>query len=149
MLLIIAFSTLTGISLGLDLRKKCVICSQLLIMCELMRSHLSYKLSNTDDLIEMLKNEDRLNDLKFLQSYDLEKRNEIETPLKPAENAEITSLFRRLGTTDLENQTRMIEGFISYITLQRDYYNQEYEKRRKLYAAFGLSGGLLIAIMLA
>lgn len=118
-------------------------------MSEIIKLNLSYHLTNTDKIIGLLQKDERLRDLEFLEKYNIDERSIIKTPLSKSDDEEINNLFLLLGTTDLENQTRLLDGFTAYFSKQKEFHDAEYEKRRKLYAAFGVSCGLVLVFVLA
>lgn len=147
--MIVVFSTLTGISMSLDLKKKCETADLLCRLADEVALLLDFRLTSTQDILTHLNRDERFDGLDFIHDFNIEKKSPVHTNLERKDNEELSDFLYSIGTTDLENQLRITEGYKAFANTRKAYYQQEYEKRRKLYSAFGLSGGMVIALLLA
>lgn len=147
--MIVAFSALTGFSMSADLKRKCDTAELLCRMADEISLLLDFRLTSTQDILRHLEQDERFAKLPFLKTFDVEKKSGIQTNLDKKDDRELSDFLCSIGTTDIENQLRMVQAYKAFAEVRRQHYQKEYEKRRKLYAAFGLSGGMILALMLA
>lgn len=147
--MIVVFSTMTGISLSTDLKKKCAIAQLLCKFADEVALLMDFKLTSTGDILRHISQDERFSSLEFVKTYDMEKKSPVKTNLDKTDDRELASFLAELGTTDIENQLRLVKTYRAFAESRKDHFQKEYEKRRKLYMAFGVSGGLVLALMLA
>lgn len=147
--MIVIFSTMTGISLSVDLKKKCETAQLLCKFADEVALLMDFKLTSTGDILRHIGQDERFSSLQFVKSYDMEKKTPVKTNLDKTDDRELASFLAELGTTDIENQLRLVKAYKAFAESRKNHFQKEYEKRRKLYTAFGVSGGLVLALMLA
>lgn len=147
--MIIIFSAMTGISLSADLKKKCSTSAMLCKFADEVALLMDFKLTSTGDILRHIGQDERFSSLNFIKTYDVEKKTPVKTNLDKVDDGELASFLAELGTTDIENQLRLVKAYKAFAESRKEHFQKEYEKRRKLYTAFGVSGGLVLALMLA
>lgn len=140
---------MTGISLSVDLKKKCETAQLLCKFADEVALLMDFKLTSTGDILRHISQDERFSSLQFVRSYDMEKKSPVNTNLDRIDDRELASFLSELGTTDIENQLRLVKSYKAFAESRKNHFQKEYEKRRKLYTAFGVSGGLVLALMLA
>lgn len=140
-------SIITGVNMALKLKNKCVICSELIEMCNLMSIEIGYFSNDTKTLVDNLSKEPSLAHLKFLNDYNPEKIC-ISTELSEAEDEKLNALFRMLGTTDSSSMLDMVDSFRHYMEESKNKYKSYFSSHGRLYIAFGIFGGIAVSIVL-
>lgn len=136
-----------GLTLSEKLRKKCVVCAQLIEMCNIISIELGCSLSDSGKIIERLKGETALKSLGFLQSFDFE-LIDIKTPLDAQDNERLNLLFSELGKTDCDTMLNLTEAFRLNMCESKKRYDEYYKTHSRLYIALGFLSGIGVSLVL-
>ena len=84
-----------------------------------------------------------------MQGCDPAKTVTVATGLTARDDRELAAFLQRLGKSDLQNQLRLTDGYIAFAKGRAEEYAARCKRQKQLYVAFGLSGGLIAALLLA
>ena len=136
-----------GFSNSFKLKRKCVISSELIEMCNLMAIELEFSVNETAKIIKRLCNEPTLSHLDFLKHLSFE-NIDIKTELDKEDNERINFLFKNIGKTDSASMLNLIEAFKQNMQISRKKYEDYYKSHSRLYIAFGIFGSLAVTLVL-
>ncbi|MDE5995840.1 MAG: hypothetical protein K2G56_02875, partial [Eubacterium sp.] len=110
-----------GFSNSFKLKRKCVISSELIEMCNLMAIELEFSVNETGKIIKRLCIEPTLSHLDFLKDLSFE-NIDIKTELDKEDNERINFLFKNIGKTDSASMLSLIEAFKQNMQISRKKY---------------------------
>lgn len=137
----------TGLYYALKTRERCETARQLLQMADMMAVELSFSADNSRKIINRLKKEKSLSRLTFLNDINME-NIDIKTGLNPADDEKVNMLFKSLGSTDVRSMLKIINSFKESISASLSGYTDYSRSHSRLFAAFGILGGLAVSIVL-
>ena len=124
----------------------------LTLLCRLgeqVRLLLDYSMTDTGAIFAQLASDPRFAPFGFLQGCDPAKTVTVATGLTARDDRELAAFLQRLGKSDLQNQLRLTDGYIAFAKGRAEEYAARCKRQKQLYVAFGLSGGLIAALLLA
>lgn len=139
--MIILFSSSLGLMAVSFKKRQLRYIDSLIYIAQKMQLMLSSTSPETEEILNELKNDDRLKD------FDFELFNE-NCPLSPSENDRTKLLFNTVGKYDLDCQLNYINQYIGYFKMLKQEYQDYYNSHYKLYLVFGLFSGILISVLL-
>ena len=110
---------------------------------------LDYSMTDTGAIFAQLASDPRFAPFGFLQGCDPAKTVTVATGLTARDDRELAAFLQRLGKSDLQNQLRLTDGYIAFAKGRAEEYAARCKRQKQLYVAFGLSGGLIAALLLA
>ena len=140
--MIVLFCGAIGISLAVEVGRRCERAQLLCRLGEQVRLLLDYS-------IAQLASDPRFAPFGFLQGCDPAKTVTVATGLTARDDQELAAFLQRLGKSDLQNQLRLTDGYIAFAKGRAEEYAARCKRQKQLYVAFGLSGGLIAALLLA
>lgn len=147
--MIVLFCGAIGISLALDAVRRCDRARLLCRLGEQVRLLLDYSMTDTAAIFAELAADPRFAPFDFLQRCDPAETVTVFTGLTQRDDRELAAFLQELGKSDLPNQLRLTDGYIAYARGRAEEYAARCKRQKQLYVAFGLSGGLVIALLLA
>ena len=142
--MIVLFCGAIGISLAVEVGRRCERAQLLCRLGEQVRLLLDYSMTDTGAIFTQL-----ASDPRFLQGCDPAKTVTVATGLTARDDQELAAFLQRLGKSDLPNQLRLTDGYIAFAKGRAEEYAARCKRQKQLYVAFGLSGGLIAALLLA
>lgn len=139
--MIILFSSSLGLIIVKFKRKQINYIDSLIYIGEKMLLMLSSTSPETEEIMQELKNDERL------ANFDFSLCNE-NSPLPPQENDRSRLLFDTVGKYDLDCQINYINQYLGYFKMLRELYQDYYNKHYKLYLVFGFFLGVFISVLL-
>ncbi len=133
--------------MALELKKKCVIASELVEMCNLLSVELGFSVSESKKIIKRLCSEQALSHLDFLKDLNFE-NIDIKTDLDSADNERLNLLFSNIGKTDCESMLLLVEAFRQNMLESKKRYEECFKNKSRLYIAFGIFGGFAVTLVL-
>ncbi len=139
--MIILFSSSLGLAVAGFKKKQIKYIDSLIYIAEKILLMLSSISPETEDIMNELKNDERL------KGFDFGLKNE-NSPLPPEENDRSRLLFNTLGKYDLDCQISYINQYLGYFKMLRQQYQDYYNSHYKLYLVFGVFIGILVSVLL-
>lgn len=147
--MIVLFCGAIGISLAVEAGRRCERAQLLCRLGEQVRLLLDYSMTDTGAIFTQLASDPRFATFDFLQGCDPAKAVTVATGLTARDDRELAAFLQRLGKSDLPNQLRLTDGYIAFAKGRAEEYAARCKRQKQLYVAFGLSGGLIAALLLA
>lgn len=147
--MIVLFCGAIGISLAVEVGRLCERAQLLCRLGEQVRLLLDYSMTDTGAIFAQLASDPRFAPFDFLQGCDPAKTVTVATGLTARDDRELAAFLQRLGKSDLQNQLRLTDGYIAFAKGRAEEYAARCKRQKQLYVAFGLSGGLIAALLLA
>lgn len=147
--MIVLFCGAIGISLAVEVGRCCERAQLLCRLGEQVRLLLDYSMTDTGAIFAQLASDPRFATFGFLQGCDPAKTVTVATGLTARDDQELAAFLQRLGKSDLPNQLRLTDGYIAFAKGRAEEYAARCKRQKQLYVAFGLSGGLIAALLLA
>lgn len=138
-----------GIGLCINLSQKKRICTQLVVLCDLILSDLNFRMTSAPELIVKLLKDNRLTALKFIDENSVKSRKKIKSSLDRCENEEISHFLFEFGKSDILTQKNLVSNFRDFMKNSEVKYSEFYKKNSKLYVALSLSVALMLTIVIA
>lgn len=145
----VLFCGAIGISLALEAGRRCERARLLCRLGEQVRLLLDYSMTDTGAIFAELAADPRFAPFDFLQHCDPSKAVTVSTGLSVRDDRELAAFLQELGKSDLQNQLRRTDGYIAFAKARAEEYATRCKRQKQLYVAFGLSGGLIGALLLA
>ena len=140
--MIVLFCGAIGISLAVEVGRRCERAQLLCRLGEQVRLLLDYSMTDTGAIFAQLASDPRFAPFGFLQGCDPAKPVTVATGLTARDDQELAAFLQRLGKSDLQNQLRLTDGYIAFAKGRAEEYAARCKRQKQLYVAFGLSGGL-------
>ncbi len=147
--MMVLFCGAIGISLALDAVRRSERAQLLCRLGEQVRLLLDYSMTDTGAIFTELAADPRFTLFGFLQRCDPAKTVTVSTGLTARDDRELAAFLQGLGKSDLQNQLRLADGYIAFAKGRAEEYAARCKRQKQLYVAFGLSGGLIAALLLA
>ena len=137
MIMITLFSSCLGLMAAKSKRKQIEYTDGLVYLGSRILLLLKSTMPETEEIIKLLKSDERLDFFDFKNS-----------PLLQQDNQKILNLFNSLGMYDIDSQIMIVDEFTGYFKMLNQQYQNYYDKHYKLYIIFGISSGLLLSVIL-
>ena len=147
--MMVLFCGAIGISLARDTVRRSDRARLLCRLGEQVRLLLDYSMTDTGVIFTELAADPRFAPFDFLQHCDPAKTVSVSTGLSARDDRELAAFLQGLGKSDLSNQLRLTDGYIAFALGRAEEYAARCKRQKQLYVAFGLSGGLIAALLLA
>lgn len=139
--MMISFTTFLGITVISYKKKQIAYIDMLITIGEKVQMLLQNTSPDTAEIINSLKNDNRL------KKFDFElKDNTI--LLENAEKGKVRNYFQSIGKYDTETQINLSNEFTAELRLLKEEYQQYLKSHQKLYVAFGLLSGVLFSVIM-
>lgn len=139
--MMISFTTFLGITVISYKKKQIAYIDMLITIGEKVQMLLQNTSPDTAEIINSLKNDNRL------KKFDFElKDNTI--LLENAEKGKVRNYFQSIGKYDTETQINLSKEFTAELRLLKEEYQQYLKSHQKLYVAFGLLSGVLFSVIM-
>lgn len=141
MIILVLSSTIIGVLYSNRIKKKALICDELLDFCDKLNLELNYTFNPVTSIIEDV-------NLQYLSLDNLRVNTPLKTSLKDEENKRIASYIYSLGKSDAYTQKDIVLALKEYLTSLKNNYLLLFSKKSKIYLSFGLSFGIVISLLL-
>ena len=108
--MIVLFCGAIGISLAVEVGRRCERAQLLCRLGEQVRLLLDYSMTDTGAIFAQLASDPRFAPFGFLQGCDPAKTVTVATGLTARDDQELAAFLQRLGKSDLQNQLRLTDG---------------------------------------
>jgi len=138
MIILIIASTGLGFFFSEKLKKKALICGDLIKLCDVFLLDLDYRITPAKELLNKALESGEIKHLDFVSCDNLMTEKSVESALSGSENDEISRFLFSLGKSDVNSQKKLIFTFKEYIKNSMLAYREKYKKDSKIYVCFGL-----------
>ena len=146
--MIIASSVMSGLYLIKVARERVMICDELLVFCNMLKTDISTRRTPLEIFIAGLRDNPSFSHISFLNSDIFISDKQIRSPLKSDDNRRISEFLFSLGKYDTKAQINEIEFFSSYIEKRKDEYEEVCKSKSRLCFTLCLCVGCVISLML-
>lgn len=137
-LMIILFSTCLGVLISSYKREQLRQLNNCIYLLEKVGQELNGSAMSTEKILCSIREDERLKDFK--ESW----RNEY---LGSEENSMLFNAYNSLGKSDIQSQLSFFKNTVFYFEDRYKERKNYYETHKKLYLAFGFSGGVLFSVL--
>lgn len=145
---LILSTTLIGITLSSEMKKRIEIWEQLNSLCNRLLQDITFYETPMLLLVENLLCDDEYKLLSFISADCLKQKAIPASRLKREENEEISRFFYSLGKSGIENQIMLINNFKNYACGKKEEYTECYKSKSRLYISYGAFFGIVVSLIL-
>ena len=146
-LILILSSTGTGLFFSAEVKKKIMICKDLIRFCDIILVDFNYKITPAVELINSALNSEEIKHLGFISEDNVIRKKEVASVLSRSENEELSRFLYLLGKSDVKSQKQLVTGFKKYVVKMLEAYNEKFRKEAKIYGTFGFFFACILTLV--